>query len=37
MKINIKHHTQLAQLEIREEILAVNEKEKTKEINTLEY
>ena len=33
MMNNLKHYTQLKQLEIREEILAVNEKENEKEMN----
>ena len=37
MMNNLKHHTQLAKLEIREEILAVNEKEKEKEWNKLQW
>ena len=37
MKLNYKHHTQLAQLEIREEILNVNKKEKQKERNRLQW
>ena len=37
MKTNFKHHTQLAQLEIRDEILNVNQKEKEKERNRLQW
>ena len=36
MRINFKHHTHLAQLEIRDEILTVNKKEREKEINRLQ-
>ena len=34
---NKKHHTLLAQLEIREHILAVNERERITEDNRLDY
>ena len=37
MKLNYKHYTQLAQLEIREEILNVNKKEQEKERNRLQW
>ena len=37
MKLNYKHYTQLAQLEIREEILNVNKTEKEKERNRLQW
>ena len=37
MRTNYRHHTQLSQLEIREEILNVNKKEKEKERNILQW
>ena len=37
MKLNYKHYTQLAQLEIREELLNVNKKEKKNERNKLQW
>ena len=37
MKLNYKRYTQLAQLEIREEILNVNKKEREKERNRLQW
>ena len=37
MKLNYKHYTQLAQLEIREEFLNVNRNEQEKERNRLQW
>ena len=37
MKTHYKHHTQLSQLDVREEILNVNRKEKEKESNRLQW
>ena len=37
MMMNLIHHAQLAQLEIGEEILAVNKKEMAKERNRLQW
>ena len=37
MRMNFKHYTQLAQLEIRDEILTVNKKELEKERNRLQW
>ena len=37
MKLNYKHHTQLAQLEIREKFLNVNRNEQEKERNRLQW
>ena len=37
MKTNYRHHTQLSQLEIREEILNVNRRETEKERNILQW